>query len=325
MKPNAAKGIEKVAETSNHSAEVDLMAPGDGILGAVPPKGYTLVYGTSHAAPQVAGAIAILKQAKPGVNTATLTTALTCSGKEVVRGGVHKPRIDVRQALDAAVSPATRTWDFLAPNEANDFSPLRGTWAVNGGSYMQTDPAVHGPVASGVANCDESFDVSATLTRSGDPATGIVVQATVDYKKLEVSGYWLAYGNNGAASLWRFDSSGYLSDSGKAISLCDWTLGFPVNVNGTNIVRAVSVDGKLLYQLNGKTVCKVANRKYRSGRIMPTAFLLAGNAFMLDKLTVQSLHSTFSHLEPQSSAEPPPMTGALNRLGGPFWPPVRGQ
>lgn len=97
---------DKVSDFSNHSKLVDLMAPGSDIYAAVP-GGYQRMNGTSMATPHVAGAWAILRQAKPKATVAEIQAALECTGVKVSRAGVAKRRIDVLAALDVLRSPAT--------------------------------------------------------------------------------------------------------------------------------------------------------------------------------------------------------------------------
>ena len=70
---NCATGINGVASFSNVASFLSLLAPGSSITSAVPGGGYAAMEGTSQAAPHVAGAWAILKQAQP---TVSVTDAL---------------------------------------------------------------------------------------------------------------------------------------------------------------------------------------------------------------------------------------------------------
>lgn len=109
---NSTDPGDTVWRTSNHSARVDLLAPGTAIEAAVPVGGESdackttgttiscVMTGTSMASPHVAGAWALLKQAKPTASNDAILEALRCTGKAVSAGGIPKPRIDVLAALD---------------------------------------------------------------------------------------------------------------------------------------------------------------------------------------------------------------------------------
>lgn len=98
---------DTISSFSNHASLVDVLAPGSSIYAAYPATAYATLSGTSMAAPHVAGAFAILKQAKPAATVAEIETALECTGRALSRAGVSKPRINVKAALDVIRSPAT--------------------------------------------------------------------------------------------------------------------------------------------------------------------------------------------------------------------------
>lgn len=97
---------DQISFFSNHARMVDLLAPGSNIRAAVP-GGFAVLSGTSMATPHVAGAFAILKQAKPRASAGEIQTALACTGRPLSRAGIAKPRIDVLRALNVLRSPAT--------------------------------------------------------------------------------------------------------------------------------------------------------------------------------------------------------------------------
>ncbi|HET6469574.1 MAG TPA: S8 family serine peptidase [Geminicoccaceae bacterium] len=90
---------DAVSSFSNLSTTVDVMAPGQSITAAVPGTGYGTYNGTSMATPHVAGAWALLREARPGASVAQIESALETSGVMVARRNVRAPRIDVDNAL----------------------------------------------------------------------------------------------------------------------------------------------------------------------------------------------------------------------------------
>ena len=93
---------------SNHATMIDIMAPGSAILAGIPHTSYDSLYGTSMAAPHVAGAFAVLREGYPAASVDLLLAALQCTGEPVARASISRNRIDLRRA-----------WKFLNDGRTN--------------------------------------------------------------------------------------------------------------------------------------------------------------------------------------------------------------
>lgn len=107
--------IDEIACYSNSTTFINLLAPGSLINSSIPGGGYAAWHGTSMAAPQVAGAWAVLKHKNSSLTVNNALTILTSTGVQVTdsRNGIATSRIQVDAALNAigaaGTPPATPT------------------------------------------------------------------------------------------------------------------------------------------------------------------------------------------------------------------------
>jgi subtilisin family serine protease len=122
---------------------LSLFAPGDQINSSVPGGGYAVLSGTSMAAPHVAGAWAILRQAVPGASVDTILDAFRSTGLPITDdrvffgGGAVVPRVSVLQAL-ASLVPVTNpvpTLTALSPSRVRAGMGGSVTFALTGTGF----------------------------------------------------------------------------------------------------------------------------------------------------------------------------------------------
>jgi hypothetical protein len=168
---------DEVAWFSNASADLDLLAPGEGINSSVPGGEFEELDGTSMAAPHVAGAWAIFKQAHP---TATVDEALgsfVSTGTQIPdsRGGPTKPRIRVGAAVGIE-SPAP-VISSISPSTVNAFAPAF-TLRVNGSGFVGTSKVSLNGSPQRTTYVDETT-LTVAVAQSQIPTSGALVSVTV--------------------------------------------------------------------------------------------------------------------------------------------------
>ncbi|MEV4078493.1 S8 family peptidase [Nonomuraea fuscirosea] len=89
---------DEVSYFSNAGPLLDLFAPGSDIVSSVPGGLWQSKSGTSMAAPHVAGALAVLRQARPSATPAELETALKETGRPIAYEDVTTPRIQLDES-----------------------------------------------------------------------------------------------------------------------------------------------------------------------------------------------------------------------------------
>jgi subtilisin family serine protease len=105
--------VDRVTCFSNSAAQLDLLAPGYGVLTAFKTFGVSSASGTSFSAPHVAGAVAVLRQVDPQLTPEAIEDLLESTGRPIVdsRNGITTPRLDLFAAvmkLRLTAKPAAR-------------------------------------------------------------------------------------------------------------------------------------------------------------------------------------------------------------------------
>ncbi|MBW7883820.1 MAG: S8 family serine peptidase [Caldilineaceae bacterium] len=136
---------DQVASYSNLSSFTTLFAPGSDIYAPIPVDSYEPKNGTSMAAPHVAAAVAMLKQARPDATVAQMASVLAGTGPLISDqrsgGTISKRRLDVYSALCSLITCDGDDYRTLLINQSlgGTFSPGtdRDHYFFNGASGNQ--------------------------------------------------------------------------------------------------------------------------------------------------------------------------------------------
>ncbi len=143
---------DAIASFSNSSEELDVLAPGVGIVAAWVGGGIAALTGTSMATPHAAGVAALLHEARPGLTSTALLQALVAAGTPITdaRTGRVRPRLDA----EAAYLKLAGCGDgVLGALEQCDDGNLVDADGCSGACELECPPAplagCRGPVAPG--------------------------------------------------------------------------------------------------------------------------------------------------------------------------------
>jgi subtilisin family serine protease len=184
-----------MAPFSNYGAtSVDLVAPGQDVLGGVPPDAFAMGSGTSFAAPHVAGAAALVRAMRPDLDPPEVADLILQSvdrfpafSGRVVSGG----RLNAGTAVEVATAPVavafatpqTGTLPYTVQlNGSQSFDPVGSivsrSWKLPDGSSVNSVNASWSPSRPGT--------YKATLTVIDDD--GLTDSATVTFEAILRSG-----------------------------------------------------------------------------------------------------------------------------------------
>jgi hypothetical protein len=129
----ATQDDDKIWFKTNMADNVDLMAPGVNIRSAIPGDKIGSKNGTSMATPHVAGAFALLRQARPDASVDEIEAVLGCTGVPVSRRipgsdeKIVKPRIALASAHKFLTGKQTPfRWTFDSAADASDWLSFAG-------------------------------------------------------------------------------------------------------------------------------------------------------------------------------------------------------
>jgi hypothetical protein len=248
---------DAISSFSNRAAYMDVYAPGSGINSSVPFNTFTNLSGTSMAAPQVAGAWAVMKQKKPNGTVAEILAAFQSTGKPIPNTGgpaFSNPRIQLDAALNSLTVTATPTYTPGGPTVT----------AVPSNTPSPTPTLTATPGALVVTNLNDSGAGSLrdVVTKAGSGSTvtfagGLTGTITLTSGEIKFSGA-LTITGPGARNL---------TINGNALSRI-------FNIDNAGTTNAVTISGLKL--TNAFTI-------YGGGAVN-----VAGGSLVLDALTIDN-------------------------------------
>ncbi|MGC2063588.1 MAG: S8 family serine peptidase [Thermodesulfovibrionales bacterium] len=195
----ATTDADAVAGYSNSASFLSLLAPGSTINSSVPGGTYQSWNGTSMAAPHVAGAWALMKQALPGAGVDRILSAFTATGLAVTDSkcdSVTKKRINVSEALIFLLS--------REPSAQTDSATVIGTTeATLNGTVNAKDEDTTVTFEYGTTTSYGSTMAAVTGTVTGStnahvsvPITGLVTNTFYHFRVKAVNSEGTSYGSD---------------------------------------------------------------------------------------------------------------------------------
>ncbi len=124
----ATDAEDRIFPAANRGSHLCVAAPGVDILVAAPNGTYGLLSGTSMAAAQVSGVVALMLQAKPGLKPAEVRAALTRSARDLGPPGPDREFgagfADAEGAVRVLIAPVAETPQAAPPTEGMSATPV---------------------------------------------------------------------------------------------------------------------------------------------------------------------------------------------------------
>ncbi len=265
---------DQVSDFSNHAGLVALMAPGSSIHAPILRSKYGTKSGTSMATPHVAGAWALLKQSKPKATVSEILRALACTGVDVKRANITKPRINVLAANKVLKRPKNQqSWTFNTPAQVDDWEHELGRWVLRSGTMSVNGRGPTIWLAATSPFCSSSLSVTARVRRIDNDTSfnwnsGLFLFSKID-AETNMSGMWFAYnkGGGGQAVIWRLVGLNGRDNTGGSTALLCVKDGVNVRVGGFNNLKVVSRNGTHEFSVNGAVVCSATDRTFETGNV----------------------------------------------------------
>ncbi|MEU1369435.1 S8 family serine peptidase [Streptomyces sp. NPDC005803] len=231
---------DQLTTYTNRGSLVDIFAPGNGVTSSLLGGTYGAKNGTSMAAPHVAGALAVLRQANPTAPLGDLIKALTGTGKTITYTEGPNPRLQLDGAV-AAVAPRpdpNKPRPYQIRDEKDSSIPAKGkgfvtrslTSAVPGNapSRMSVEFDVAG-LGRGNLNVDlidpqgKTYRLDASALPAASPASSNLAapQTSESFRYT----YYADASASPATGTWKLKlENGYSDATG---TLLNWSIAFP--------------------------------------------------------------------------------------------------
>jgi Zn-dependent metalloprotease len=210
----------------------------------------------------------------PDLATALVTTCdglwgvngITSADCQEVRNALAAVELDRLPACAYSEAPSCEAGSFSADfnGSAPGWSNVVGQWQVDA-NYLYTQGSDDLPVSIAYAANFTSFDLQATMRRTGndDSGNGVLVRGMTNplTDNNWYQGYLFEYARNGQFSVWRLDH-------GVRVSLLPWTYSAAINTGTSwNTLRVVAGGNTFKFYINNYLVWTGVDNTYSMGQI----------------------------------------------------------